>query len=403
MLSTFLLLTIFWSGVNAQISDQLSIFLDCRHCDVNFIKRNITSVNYSIDQTAADVNILVTNLRTGSGGTSYVFHFKGKASLHSLEFNLDKYISPDITRIERQAEFVKVLDAGIRPFISQYDSQQNKAPNYEDKLPGEHHEKPKWNFWVFRISSSLDFSYEKSQSNFEWGNDIDVERVTQDWRIRSAFDYDYEKSKVEQEDGPFISTLTRTRGSISIVKSLGDRWSTGFFLSAWENSVNNQKFGSYILGAIEHNFYPYEQSHTREFTLTYKIGPRIFNYIEPTIYDLTEETHMSHSLALSYRLIQPWGSVFTQLEGFHYFHDFGFNNVSLDSYISLRLVKGFFIRFGGEFSLIHDQLYLPKGDASLEDILLNRKALATDFELNFNVGLVYRFGALYNNIVNTRL
>jgi len=73
----------------------------------------------------------------------------------------------------------------------------------------------------------------------------------------------------------------------------------------------------------------------------------------------------------------------------------------VDFYI--RIAKGLFVNFNTEAELIHDQIYLPKGDASLEEILLERKALATDFEFEISVGFSYVFGATSNNIVNTRL
>ena len=53
--------------------------------------------------------------------------------------------------------------------------------------------------------------------------------------------------------------------------------------------------------------------------------------------------------------------------------------------------------------LIHDQLYLAKGDANLEDLLLQRRQLATTYEITSSIGLSYTFGSMYNNVVNTQL
>jgi len=75
----------------------------------------------------------------------------------------------------------------------------------------------------------------------------------------------------------------------------------------------------------------------------------------------------------------------------------------LDSYISLRLVKGFSLYLNIDLESIHDQIYLPKGEASLEEILLKRKQLATTFNYSTSFGLRYTFGSIYNNIVNRRL
>jgi len=60
-----------------------------------------------------------------------------------------------------------------------------------------------------------------------------------------------------------------------------------------------------------------------------------------------------------------------------------------------------FSSFNVEF--IQDQLFLPAGSASLDEVLLRRRALATSYQLDASFGLAYTFGSIYNNVVNTRL
>ena len=52
---------------------------------------------------------------------------------------------------------------------------------------------------------------------------------------------------------------------------------------------------------------------------------------------------------------------------------------------------------------IHDQLYLSKGGASLQEVILRRRELATTFEHEGRIGFRYTFGSIYNNVINTRL
>ena len=51
---------------------------------------------------------------------------------------------------------------------------------------------------------------------------------------------------------------------------------------------------------------------------------------------------------------------------------------------------------------IRDQLFLSAEGASDEEILLERRRLASDFDWNFGFGLSYQFGSIYNNVVNNR-
>jgi hypothetical protein len=45
---------------------------------------------------------------------------------------------------------------------------------------------------------------------------------------------------------------------------------------------------------------------------------------------------------------------------------------------------------------------LRAGDTSIEDILLRRRELATDFEFSGSVAITYTFGSDFANVVNTR-
>jgi hypothetical protein len=68
----------------------------------------------------------------------------------------------------------------------------------------------------------------------------------------------------------------------------------------------------------------------------------------------------------------------------------------------VRLIKGLSLNLFGGASRIRDQLSLPKGSASLEEVLLRRRALATGYSFYRSVGLSYTFGSIYSNVVNPR-
>ena len=112
---------------------------------------------------------------------------------------------------------------------------------------------------------------------------------------------------------------------------------------------------------------------------------------------------MAEAIRINFEMRQAWGTIDARLEGSHFFHDFSKNRLEFYSFLSLRVFKGLFVRLGGEANLINDQLFLPQGDASLEEILLQRRALATDFRLEFRFGVAYTFGSIYYSVVNTRL
>jgi hypothetical protein len=70
--------------------------------------------------------------------------------------------------------------------------------------------------------------------------------------------------------------------------------------------------------------------------------------------------------------------------------------------LDLRLFKGFSLFMFGQASLIHDQLYLPRGDLSDADRLLRLRQLETSYSYLLNFGISYSFGSIFNNVVNPR-
>jgi hypothetical protein len=71
--------------------------------------------------------------------------------------------------------------------------------------------------------------------------------------------------------------------------------------------------------------------------------------------------------------------------------------------LNLRLFRGLSLNVNGFYSRIHDQLNLPRGEATDDEILLRRIQLATDYQYFTSFGITYTFGSIYSNIVNPRM
>lgn len=75
---------------------------------------------------------------------------------------------------------------------------------------------------------------------------------------------------------------------------------------------------------------------------------------------------------------------------------------SAEAGLGVNILKGLSFNIGGEYQRVRDQLSLPLADATLEEILLELKRLASGYNLRFEVGFSYRFGSIYSNVVNPR-
>ena len=68
----------------------------------------------------------------------------------------------------------------------------------------------------------------------------------------------------------------------------------------------------------------------------------------------------------------------------------------------MRLFKGFSFNVFAEYTKIKDQIALRKGAASIEEVLLRLRQLATDYSYYYGFGISYSFGSIFDNIVNPR-
>ena len=99
---------------------------------------------------------------------------------------------------------------------------------------------------------------------------------------------------------------------------------------------------------------------------------------------------------------QPWGGLEAGVVGSHYFHDLSFYRAEVFGTASVRVVEGLSLNLSGSFEMIQDQLSLPRGDTTVEDVLLDQRELATDFSVTGSVALSYPFGSEFADVVNTR-
>ena len=386
------------------VDSRIKIYLDCDDCNFSFFRRSITYVDFVRDAKLAEVHIFVTEQKTASNSVEYALNFIGFNQFSDLQYKL-KAISPqeesDILKWER---LLKIIDIGLLPYLSRTPEiagikivhESIPAPQIQENVDP-------WNYWVFRIKLGSDFESEKSKKEYSLSNSFEADRITELIKFRSEVSYDFDKKIYKDDDEKIESKKKKAELDASIVYSLNPRWSSGIFGNVSTSSYLNLNTASEIGPAIEYNIFPWDKSDRKVFTIGYHIKAHYFKYNESTIFDKLEESRASESLKLSLLLRQPWGEIESTLEGSHYFHDFSKNRVSLETDISINIIKGLSLFMELESDLIHDQLYLPGGEISRDDLLLQQKKLATNFEFSAELGIRFTFGSVYNNIINQRL
>lgn len=388
-------------------ADKLNVYLDCRaRCDLDFIKGKISYINYVRDQQLADVHLLITRYPMASNGTQYTLAFIGQEELLNINNTFTYDNLPNIPQDKARKNLVKHIELGLVPYLLHTKTASNI--NVKVLKTAANQEKPSekddnWNFWVFDIYMRGSLDKESSRRTFKLDGGLEIERVTENWRITQTPYFRGNYQKIINDDVAINSTVRRMGTAGRFVKSINQHWSVGTFNSIAASTTGNTALSLRLGPALEYSIFPYQEVVTREFTIAYHVGYHYRDYLEETIYGKFSEELLDHSLSISLRIRAPWGSISSSLEGKHFFHDFSKNNMEWRNRVSYRLVKGLSVDFTANLELINDQLFIPRGTATLEDILLQQRQLATNFDLYLSFGFSYTFGSIYNNIINTRL
>ena len=72
----------------ADRTDALRVFLDCNRCDENYLRTEITFINYVRDRTTAELHVLVTTQGTSGGGTEFTLKFIGLGRFQGVDHQL---------------------------------------------------------------------------------------------------------------------------------------------------------------------------------------------------------------------------------------------------------------------------------------------------------------------------
>jgi hypothetical protein len=377
------------------------VFVDCTNCDMDYIRTEITFVNYVRDRKDAQVHVLITTQSTGSGGTEYTLTFSGQEQFAGVE-NVLKYVSKKTdTAAEIRTGLAGTLKIGLVSYAAKTPIADRLSISYQDKTKPTSVE-DKWNFWVFSLSGSGYFNGEELSRYYSLNGSVSANRVTPAFKFRTSYSANKNSDRFSLPDGPLVSTSKSHSFYVLGVKSINDHWSVGGWLNMNSSTYSNIKLSVRPAPAIEYNFFPYSQSTRRQLRVLWKPSYNYYRYNEETIYDKTSEAHWGETFSVTLEMKEKWGTISNAFEAFHYFHDPQKNHLQVYSELSLRLYKGLSLTLYGNLSRIRDQLSLPKGGASYEEVLLRRKQLATNYSYYLQIGLSYTFGSIFSNVVNPR-
>lgn len=377
--------------------DALNVFMDAS----DFIKKEIPFINYVRDIKVADVYIITTDENSGSGGYVSTFFIVGQGKYKDMADTLKCSFSPDETLDTRRAKQVKTLKLGLMRYVAKTPLAQYMNINFSEPL-SETVSSDKWNSWVYSASINASSYGQKSYNYTYVDGSLSANRITEKSKFESSISLDLQTNKNVYIDTTYRSTIREEYLYLRYVKSISDHWSAGGLTNILTSSYSNYDLSVKIMPGLEYDIFPYSQSTRRQLRLLYNVGVEFNKYSEETTLNKFRETLAKQSISANLSIIQKWGSVNTSLTWSNYFFNWNYNNLRLNMNANLRIVKGLSFNMSGSFAFVHDQISLPLGVSTLEDVLLQRKMQATDYSYYTYFGFTYTFGSIYNNVVNPR-
>lgn len=409
-----LLFLLFFACNCVYAQGRLTMFTECE-CNQTLLKQELNYVNHSIDPVGAQINLFIVTTYLSNGGRVYDLSFKGQEELDGNELNFKVSTTAIMTGRERDELLTHRIELGLLGFLAgtpyadlatvELDAADLDAPEAAaDSTAGEAASPDNWNNWIFDINARFNTEVESQRSLTDLHLRFDADQTTPEWRTRFRVGAFYRTQNVVQSDGTELTSFREDLWSnASVVRSISDHFSVGLFASGSSSTFRNIDLSTWLAPAIEYNFFSYDEVPFKEFTIAYRMGWRRNDYTEETIFLETRENLIRQAINADLRIRQRWGNIFAGISGGHFLNDFAKNRVSLSGRANVRLFKGLSFSVGGSYEIINDQISLPRGEASVEDVLLGQSQLATNFETDLSFGLNYTFGSLFNNVINTRL
>lgn len=382
------------------------LFLDCQYeCDMEFTRTEIPWVDHVRDRADADVHVLVTTRATAASGREFTLSFIGLKDFASLDDTVTVVSPESDSQDARRRTVTEAIKRGLVRYASRRPGSEKLTVTYSaagGSAPSAQ-ARDRWNLWVFRTRADVYLNGEETSRSTQLYGTVSANRISEDWKANISVNGNYGENRFTFQDGSKFNSYSRGYGVRQLlVKSLGPHWSAGQRSSISASTFQNTKLAFSVAPALEYNFFRYAESTRRQLRLQYAIGATYYRYEDTTIFNRIAETRGNHSLLASLDMRQQWGSISISLDGTALLDDPGKHRINLNPEFDLRLIRGLSLNLFGYVSRLRDQLYLAKGGATDEEVLLRRRQLATSYQYFVGAGLSYTFGSIYNNVVNPR-
>ena len=391
----------------APAATRLRVFLEC-DCFQTFLREEIEWVDFVRQPQDADVHVLSASNSTGGGGEETVLRFVGLGRFKGTDTELKSIAQTGDTENVRRQKMLRTMTVGLLAYVERAGGGGDLRISVEAKEGGKGQtavtDDP-WRAWVFSVRGGGSLDRQESNREWNWEASATANRVTEKWilSLNVNSETQHEEFNLDEEDEePFTVVRRERNANWFVARGLGPHWSIGLDGGVSSSTFGNTRLAVNFAPTIEYNIFPYADYASRQLRIQYAIGFDHARYNEITLFGKLRETNPGHAIDVSLQQVQPWGEVDIGVELRQYLHDLGKYRVEVNGDLSFRISRGLSLELDGSASRIRDQLSLPRRDATPEEVLLRLRELQSGYQIEFSANLTYRFGSIFNNIVNPR-
>lgn len=392
-------------GGDAPVNEGPLLYIEWPGMDWNHVRREIAFVNYVRQRNAAEIVLLVTTQTAGNGATVYTLTWTGHGQFAGLNETLTHTTVPGSSEVVVRRDLITMMKIALVRYLARTPLATRLTIGLDPagrRASGEGRTRDPWDAWVFKIYGSAYLSGEKSSTYQSLYSSLAANRVTADWKLSLFGSLGRVRSTWFTDPDWVVSENRSWYAGVLSVWSLDQHWSAGALANATFSTYQNLDLAAVGALALEYNIFPYARAARRQWRFLYNLGLKHHDYHVLTLYDKMEEWLPYQSLAASLVVKEPWGNLILTLSGSNYLNDFSKNRIGAYLEFTLKMVAGLSLDVYASGTRLRDQLALPAGAATEEEILLRRRELATGYSYWISVGISYTFGSIYNNVVNPR-
>lgn len=358
-----------------------------------------------LNRQESELYILLINQRTGSGGREYTMTIENKKSLVE-PYELKFFTEANAVEVEIRAEILKHVKQALLKYMVDEKLTENITYSVasSDTLTNETFLIDPWNAWVFSLGVNGNMNRESQFNSLNLRFNVSTNRITEKHKFLSRINYSRNESNfvIDEEEETISNLQTSFFGNILYTYSLDDHWSVGGILRYSRSIFENYDHSITVSPAVEYNVFPYSEYADHNFTFRYEIGARYNDYIDTTSFFKATETLIRHRMAIDFQIVKPWGEISLDVGASHFISLPKRYSIDINPEVDVNIFKGLNFYTGIFYGITKDRINIPKGDLSVEEILLQNKLRDSNFRMFMYFGINYRFGSASNNVVNTR-